>query len=954
MRAGREISFYENMIKYSLDMICSIDRNGCFVYVSDACHSILGYAREEMEGHYYLEYIQQVEQERVRQVAEDTLAGYETTSFECSCLHKDGYLVPVLWAMVWSEDDGVAFCTGRDITEQTRAKEKLREKEDLHSAFIEHGSDMLALFDEQGTYLYNSGATLRDLGYEPESLIGRNAFEYAHPDDTHALMQNHALLLSEAGKVVKQNFRYRSATGEWRWIEATCNNQLHNPHVKALITNSRDITESRNYEQKIIESEQQFKALFDNNPEVVIIENLQGVILDINYAGELLVGLRKEDIVGQHLANFLNPEAAGICLKYLQLASEGQTLQFDVEMVHNQEMLILSITKIPVIVEGKVIKVHSVIRDITALTQSHRIVREQAKKLNTILGSIKDAFCILDKNWIYTYTNSEFEKLLGVYQRDMIGENIWDHMPGGTNSVYYQHYSYAMESGKTVSFEVYSPELKLWLHLKAFPSEEGLLIYFNDITDKVEVRQKLEKLSLVASKTTNGIIITDVDGVAEWVNEGFTNLTGYTFAETVGVKVRSLIHGEETDQRIAATIEEKRRQGVPCTEEILIYNKAGEKRWVLLDCSPVRDDAGNITRSILIQTDITDKVKSQKELEKLSLVASNTTNGVIITDPERRIEWVNKGFVTLTGYSLEDAKGKRPSELLHNPRATTNEFELVKDQMLRGEPVAFEKLNSRKNGEEIWLSMQVNPIFDDQGKLIQYITTQTDITALKKSELELSELTKDLYRHNRDLQQFTYIVSHNLRAPVANILGLTNMLAKLDRTTNVYDKTLDNLIVSTQRLDYILKDLNEILSIRDNKLTLEKEKVDLKSKWQQVIDSLREPLQACGGEITLDIKDGTSVNGNSAYLYSIFYNLLSNAIKYRAAERPLQIGVKLYGSTKLGTFISLTDNGTGFDMKLAGNDMFKLYKRFHASAEGRGIGLFLTKTHLEAMGEISK
>ncbi|PRX98190.1 phospho-acceptor domain-containing protein, partial [Pontibacter ummariensis] len=230
-----------------------------------------------------------------------------------------------------------------------------------------------------------------------------------------------------------------------------------------------------------------------------------------------------------------------------------------------------------------------------------------------------------------------------------------------------------------------------------------------------------------------------------------------------------------------------------------------------------------------------------------------------------------------------------------------------------------------------------------------FVTIQTDITALKKSELSLSELTKDLYRQNSDLQQFTYIVSHNLRAPLANMMGLAKLLTVMDKNAGVYDVAVQNMQESANRLDTIFRDINMILSVRDNRHTLEREQVDLAEVYQQALQGLQESLQKCGGSITVDFEKDMCVSGNKAYLHSIFHNLLSNAIKYRSEERLLQVHVSCSQSTKQGKVITFSDNGSGFDVQKAGSNVFKLYKRFHADKEGRGIGLYLVKTHLEAM-----
>jgi len=200
------------------------------------------------------------------------------------------------------------------------------------------------------------------------------------------------------------------------------------------------------------------------------------------------------------------------------------------------------------------------------------------------------------------------------------------------------------------------------------------------------------------------------------------------------------------------------------------------------------------------------------------------------------------------------------------------------------------------------------------------------------------------------LQQFTYVISHNLRAPLANALGLATVLTKMDKNSGVFATALTNLRQSMVQADNVLKDLNLVLSIRDKKDMQATESLALKNVCQQAIRDLEEPLQECDGKVVLDVEDQLMTRGNRAYLYSIFYNLLSNSIKYRSEERTLQVDIMCCTGTHGGPTITFTDNGSGFDRFKAGSDVFQLYKRFHTNQRGRGIGLFLVKTHVEAMG----
>ncbi|MCC9166362.1 PAS domain S-box protein [Pontibacter harenae] len=948
-RTGTEI--LDKIMQHSLDMICIINEDGLFVLMSKACKQIVGYEFEEMQGQSIWDFIHPDDKEATAEIMGRLLDGYKTNSFENRYLHKDGYSVPLIWSAVWDEEDNSMFCVARDATERNTMLKKLKEKEELHGALIEQGDDILSLIDEQANFIFTGGATYRALGFLPEQLIGQNAFTLVHPDDVYRTKAALEILLSD-GKASIPEFRLKNATGEWRWLETIGTNQLNNPHIKALVLSSRDITERKLRSLIIAKGEQRYKALFEGNPDAIIVEERDGTIIDINCAGEALAGLPKQSIIGSSLANVLPAEAIPICMHHLALAFEGDVVKYQLEInkEHN-EKLILDITKVPVELDGEIIAVHSVIKDITATTLYHQTVKEHAKKLNTIFESITDAFFTLNKNWEFTYINSEFDRLLNTQRHYKIGKNIWDIFPEEVGQEFYQHYHKAVETGESVHFEAYFKSADCWFDVKAYPSEEGLSVYFSDISDKVKAQQELKLMSLVASSIDNSVVITDANGLTEWVNTGFTKCTGYTLAEMVRKKPGAVLQGPETDKEAIKLFREKLQQGEYFNAVILNYTKSGEKLWFSMDITPVRDDAGNIRQYIAIQKNINERVKWQQELTKLSLVARHTTNSVIISNKNRAIEWVNEGFTKLTGYSLEEAVGKIPSELLHPNDLDLNPYEEVKHLVLKGEPVSFEIKCTKKSGEIAWFSVQVIPILDEKGEISRYLTTQTDITALKTSEIEFSVLAKDLYKQNRDLQQFTYIVSHNLRAPVANAIGLTRLLSKVDKHSELHDTALANLNTSVQRLDTVLKDLNMILSIRDNASSIDQEEVDLMGVFKQAVATLQQPLKYCGGEIITQIPQGYTIKGNKAYLHSIFYNLLSNAIKYRSDARKLCIKVTCLGSSERGTIISISDNGLGIDLKRAGQDVFKLYKRFHMhKVEGKGLGLYLVKTHTEAMG----
>jgi PAS domain S-box-containing protein len=349
-------------------------------------------------------------------------------------------------------------------------------------------------------------------------------------------------------------------------------------------------------------------------------------------------------------------------------------------------------------------------------------------------------------------------------------------------------------------------------------------------------------------------------------------------------------------------------------------------------------------------SNITDRITAAKQLEQLALVAQGTDNGVLICDAQGRVEWVNEGFTKHTGYTLAEMRGRLPSTVLEGPDTDPEASKTIRTYLQHPEPFSVTILNYTKAGEKLWVLLHITPLYNQAGELTQFICIQQNINAQKAMEAQQAQLTQDLYAHNRDLQQFTYILSHNLRAPLANSLGLTKMLSQVDKQSAAFDTSLGHLRQSLEQLDTVLQDLNLMLSIRDRQSPQVPETVLLAEVCQQAVQHVAQALAQCQGQVTLDLAEGLVVHGSRAYLYSIFDNLLSNALKYRAADRPLHITIRAARGAHGGVRISFADNGSGFDRHKAGAEVFQLYKRFHPAPRGRGLGLFLIKTHVEAMG----
>ncbi len=232
---------------------------------------------------------------------------------------------------------------------------------------------------------------------------------------------------------------------------------------------------------------------------------------------------------------------------------------------------------------------------------------------------------------------------------------------------------------------------------------------------------------------------------------------------------------------------------------------------------------------------------------------------------------------------------------------------------------------------------------------------QENISALEHSQHELqvrdverSVMVADIVKRNQDLEQFSYIVSHNLRGPVANMIGLAEVAKTTLLTEDEEMMVRNELFNSATKLDNVIKDINLILQVK-NHINEKRETINFTELIKDIKIAINAQLKKDGVKITCDFLEVGEVYSIRSYFYSIFYNLISNSIKYR---RPNVAPVVTITSKKVNNNIeiSIQDNGLGIDLENTGSDIFGLYKRFHFHTEGRGVGLYMVKTQVESLG----
>jgi signal transduction histidine kinase len=285
-----------------------------------------------------------------------------------------------------------------------------------------------------------------------------------------------------------------------------------------------------------------------------------------------------------------------------------------------------------------------------------------------------------------------------------------------------------------------------------------------------------------------------------------------------------------------------------------------------------------------------------------------------------------KGFRGRCSHKLEAQVQERTAEI-----QTQNE-ELITQQ---------EELEAQRDMLE-----DQNKVIADSMEELEQIRAELEKTVERRT-LELKNANLELLQRNDQLEQYAYITAHNLRGPVARLKGLIFLFDKLEGTNKENRDVFGKIARSAHEMDDVLTDMNAILEVKTNAQG-RTAFVKIGAALENAREVLQDKIIDARPQIEVELRV-EEVYGNPAYMEGIFENLLDNSMKYRSAKRELQIGI-ISRKDKGQVVIEVKDNGIGIDMKRSAGKIFRLYQRFHEHGEGKGLGLYLVKTQVEAMG----
>lgn len=745
--------------------------------------------------------------------------------------------------------------------------------------------------------------------------------------------------------------------------------------LPSAIINAFEKNDLQKKEQKIKENEIRYHSFFENSMDGLLLTITDGSILAANPAACAMFQMTEEeicksgrfglvDLTDERLIPLIEErqrkgKAKGEITLIRKDGSKFQgeitsTVFKDINGEDRTSMIIRDVS------ETKQVK--------DKLISTSEALQQAVSDLNKTMDSSLDIICSFNEDGKFMDASAASEIILGYKPKELIGKSYLDFVfhedeqntantflkiKSGINVTMFEN-NYIHKDGSIIPL--------LW-SAKWDNKDKLLYCVAKDAREKKKLeksfeieRQRFNDLYLQAPSSMG--VLKGPTHVYEMANTLYLQLIGKK--DIIGKTVKEVLPEAES-QGFLDILDTVYKTGntFSANEMLVKLDKEGSGKLVDTYLNFIyqvhRNTDGEIGGIFFFVNDVTEQVLSRKKIEESEKnywnLIQNLPAAVCTCDTEGNILLYNKAAVKLWGREpkigtdkwFEGIKKYDKDNIIIPYHSIPLEQSVKEGRLIYGEEIIIEGSDGvRRN-----VISHPSPTFDSAGNLTGAVNMLIDITERKQAELERTKITNDLIQRSKTLEQFTYIVSHNLRAPIANILGLSNVLkgslSDTDRT-----KIQNFLFTAVDNLDKIVIDLNRILQVK-TEITENKEVVCFPELVNGIESSIQNLIEKEHVKIVTDFTDIDKTTIIKSYIYSVFYNLIINSIKYRHPDKNLTITIKseiIKGKIK----ITFKDNGSGIDLKQHGDKIFGLYKRFHPNIEGKGMGLFMTKTQMEVLG----
>ncbi|WPP48183.1 PAS domain-containing protein [Catalinimonas niigatensis] len=707
----------------------------------------------------------------------------------------------------------------------------------------------------------------------------------------------------------------------------------------------------------------------------------EGILIEVNHMALLLVGQEASEVIGkpfweaywwsysvevqQQLKQAIGSAASGKSVKY-KVAIRGKrdtniSIDFSLEPIFDAEGQVKWILP-----EGRDITAQ---KNIGELQKSeYQQLQASHNSLKSIIDSTSDLIGAIDSNYCFTLYNQAYQKeiqeLFGVgvqqgmnihqviinypeYLEDALA--LWGSALGGKSFTVTRMYNHPGQDHTYYEY-TFNPIFDMEGRVT------GAVQVVRNQTEKIKAQQHVKNIQefvLLAEVIPQKVWSADSEGNNDYVNNRFLEYTGLAFEQMMGSGWEKIVHPEDLPNA-AQSWQESMKTGKTYEVEYRIKNRDGGYQWHLGRSIPMLDKEGkiikwmgtatNIHKRKLLEHEIKEKVQ---EFEFLVDVIPHIVWKAV---PSGEVVFYNKKWFEFTGISPEEgAKGLWKT--ITHPDDQMRTLKAWQESVETGETYKIEHRMSTSKGIYRWVQSHALPLRDEEGNIVMWFGTATDIhdekTYLEELvwiQKQLQERNKELTRVNVDLDNFVYTASHDLRTPILNLASLHSLLEEqLEIKTGSLEQTILNMMKqSVNRLENTINDLSEIAKLQKEKEN--KENLSFQKMYNEVHQDLENMIIKSEAEVSVDFQE-KNIFYTPKHLRSILYNLFSNAIKYAAPERKPVITIKTFKQEEK-ICLTVSDNGLGLD-KRQQDKLFQMFIRLHAHVEGTGVGLYMIKRIIE-------
>ncbi|MEO6036228.1 MAG: PAS domain S-box protein [Verrucomicrobiota bacterium] len=812
-------------------------------------------------------------------------------------------------------------------------------------------------FDPGLRTLYANPAIETAFGISATAFFGRTAEEAGLPAEELAAWQSAIKNVFQTGEEKRLEFQYTSPAGLKHWDAQIVPERRPDGTIESVLLIAHDITEREQAEEELRSSEATKSRIMNSALDMICTIDAGGRFREVGAGCKTIFGFEPSELIGRPYVELLHPEDREEALSIAPLQRAGDAIADFQNRCLSKDKTVLDITWSANWSEADQ-TIYCVGRDETLRNRSKEEARQLALRLKTTLESITDAFFTLDLNWCFSYINPHADHLLRRSRDELLGKNIWHEFPEAKNGIFFREYHRAMANNCTVEIEEFYEPLAIWLQAKAYPSPEGLAVYFRDSSDRKRSKEKLQQNSAfiqsVLNSLTEHICVLDNDGNIVEVNAAWRKFAEENGGEKKAYLGQSYLEicrkgdclGSENDAEIAvrgisSVLDGSQSQFVleyPC-------HSATRKLWFLMRVTPLSEARQGV---VVSHEDITERKKSELAVEqsekRFRSLIENGSDLITVVNGKGVIQFQSPSSLRVLGFTSSELTGHRAFDFIH-PEDISRVADAIQGAVLY--PTSPFTVQYRfRDCNDSWR------FFESVGRNIPsesadgfIVLNSRDITDTRKLEEQFRQAQK-----MEAIGQLSGGVAHDFNNILTVIQGHASLLQLEENISPRVRESADEILIASERAANLTRQLLTF----SRRQAMQPRDLDL----NEVVSNMTKMFQRLLGEdiqiqINYDSKS-LQVHADPGMMEQILLNLAVNSRDAMPKGGHLVIETStadFEDSTSLpsvearsGSFVCLTVSDTG--MGIPKHILSRIFEPFFTTkAVGKGTGLGLATVY---------